>query len=141
MHFWFRIAIFIAGLLPVYSFAMPSVNDTSSGKTVLYIFEGSDWCTNCHRLEKQVLQDSVFIRALQSNDIQIERIDFPQQKKQTREQEEYNNSIAEKYGFNGIFPTLVLSREDKEIYKLIYYHNESGEEFSKIVLTELKALQ
>jgi len=100
----------------------------------LIIFEGSDWCANCWRLEKTVLQDTVFLKELKSLDITIEKIDFPQKNKQPEKTKQYNNSIAEKYDFDGSFPTLVLTKKGGGNYQKIRYRHQSGRE----LLEELK---
>ncbi len=107
--------------------------------TVLYIFIGSDWCADCRRLEKNVLNDSVFITSMRHNEIKVEIIDFPQRKKLAPEIIKYNESIAETYDFQGIFPTLVLSQAKKK-YEILLYKNEKASEFSEIVLDKLKYL-
>ncbi len=51
-------------------------------KCILMVFSGSDWCTNCIRLEKNILQDTIFRNFIQSNLLYM-NIDFPQRKKQS----------------------------------------------------------
>ena len=112
---------------------------TQLSAPVLYIFIGSDWCADCKRLEKNVLSDSVFISTMKLNKIAIEIIDFPQRKKLSPDVVKHNETIAESYGFQGIFPTLVLSRS-KDKYETLQYKNEAAAEFSEIVLNKLKYL-
>jgi len=100
----------------------------------LIIFEGSDWCANCWRLEKTVLQDTVFLKELERLDITIEKIDFPQKNRQPEKTRQYNNSIAEKYDFDGSFPGLVLTKKGANRYQKIRYGHQSGRE----LLEELK---
>ncbi len=88
-----------------------------SPKLKLIVFEGSDWCVNCIQLEKNVLSHAVFIEYSEEKEIEIERIDFPQREKQEKEIEEYNAKMAEKYEFDGTFPTILLL--EKETNKLI----------------------
>lgn len=107
----------------------------------LIIFEGSDWCLNCRRLEKRIISDSVFINFLKSNKIVLERIDFPQRKKLSHQQVQYNEEIAKRYGFRGVFPTLVLSKSDTLKYKRIFYNKESDvDSMKEIVLGALNEL-
>jgi thioredoxin-related protein len=100
----------------------------------LYIFEGSDWCVNCWRLEKTVLQDTSFRQQLEKLDVSIEKIDFPQKNQQPERTKQYNNSIAEKYDFDGSFPTLVIAKKGTASFQKIRYYNQSGRE----LLEELK---
>jgi len=93
------------------------ISTDTSPNLKLIVFEGSDWCVNCIQLEKNVLSDQAFIEYSQNNEIEVERIDFPQQKRQDKETEKYNAEMAEKYKFEGTFPTVVLL--DKESNHLI----------------------
>ncbi len=101
----------------------------------LIVFEGSDWCSNCQRLEKNILMDNIFLEQLEKLSIQIEKIDFPQRKKLPVETKNYNNMIAEKYNFDGTFPTIIISRTDALIFQKIIYSNQSVEE----LMSEIKS--
>jgi thiol-disulfide isomerase/thioredoxin len=111
-----------------------------SSEVVLYIFEGSDWCTNCARLEKKILSDPQFLHEIGLLHVKVERIDFPQRKNLPSEMKEYNDRIAEKFGFDGIFPTLILFMTDTDRSSRIYYHNESVGEMIRIIRNNLKLL-
>ena len=78
---------------------------------------------------------------MEKNGIQIQLIDFPQRKKLDVKIVERNESIAEKYNFEGVFPTLVISPQNTESYQRIYYQNENSEAFSQKILNELRSLQ
>jgi thioredoxin-related protein len=103
----------------------------------LIVFEGSDWCAHCRRLEKEILNDSLFLSQLQTHSVVIERIDFPQRKKLSDTTRLYNNTIAEKYAFDGNFPTIILSRTDSFRYRKINYSNQSIAKF----LAEINAVK
>ena len=129
---------------PIESFAQNNPASAVEGnlpvsKAVLYIFTGSDWCADCRRLEKNVLHDSTFIRSMELNEIGIEIIDFPQRKKLPPEVVKYNESIAETYNFQGIFPTLILSQAEGN-YEVLNYKNEKAAELSEQILEKLKYL-
>jgi hypothetical protein len=115
------------------------VNDSASF-SILYVFEGSDWCANCRRLEKNILTDTAFLALLDSNKVLIERLDFPQRKKLARETVSYNQSMSEKLGFNGDFPTLVIYSRKSQKYTTLRYTNQDTAEFSTVLLGELKKL-
>lgn len=95
---------------------------------MLIVFEGSDWCPRCRRLEQSVLSDTLFLHQLDRNSIRIEKIDFPQREKISAGTKQYNTSIAEKYAFDGSFPTLILTRTDTLFYRKINYSYESSAE-------------
>jgi len=115
-------------------------NPDLKSQTILYVFEGSDWCTNCARLEKKILTDSTFKREISLLKIKVERIDFPQRKKLPSDLKTYNDRIAEKFGFDGTFPTLILFRTDTDRSAQIYYHNESVEEMLRMIHNNMELL-
>lgn len=106
----------------------------------LIVFEGSDWCNNCIRLEDNILSDEAFTDFLEQNQITLERIDFPQRKKLNKEQTKYNRSIAEQLNFEGIFPTLVLCDHDLSTKKKLRYANQNTEEFICLIEKEAEQL-
>jgi hypothetical protein len=113
-------------------------NDTAY---TLIIFEGSDWCVNCWRLERTVLQDTIFLKELKRLDITIEKIDFPQKNKHPEKTRQYNNSIAEKYDFDGSFPTLVLAKKGSVSYQRIRYGHQSGSELLEEIKQKMEKLE
>lgn len=108
----------------------------------LLIFEGSDWCTNCRRLEQNILTQEVFKKFLAEHEIALEKIDFPQRKKLEKSVIAYNDSIATKYGFDGVFPTMLLINENSKDYvKLTNYVKQSPEEMMTLLLSQMETLQ
>lgn len=100
----------------------------------LIVFEGSDWCVNCIQLEKNVLSDAVFIEFSQKNKIELERIDFPQRKKQAKEIKKYNAEMAEKYQFDGTFPTVILlDEESNELIVIPTTRQEKTKDFLSFI--------
>jgi hypothetical protein len=90
----------------------------------LLVFEGSDWCANCRRLEKTILRDSTFLQGLETGSVELQRLDFPQRKKLSPETRKANETLAERYGFDGNFPCLVLSRTDTLLFRKIKFTNQ-----------------
>ncbi|WP_430968611.1 hypothetical protein [Spongiimicrobium sp. 2-473A-2-J] len=99
------------------------------GTHKLILFEGSDWCINCIRLEKNVLSEEAFVNFMKRREIEIERIDFPQRKKLDPLTRDYNASMAEKYGFKGKFPTLLLVKSETGEVIRINYSDQGVSEF------------
>jgi hypothetical protein len=118
----------------------PEGNPRMESRAILYIFEGSDWCSNCARLEKKILTDEGFLHEVHMLNIKLERIDFPQRTRLSPEIKKYNESIAEKFGFDGIFPTLIIARMDTDQYLPIEYHNESVDEILLLIRQKLEQL-
>lgn len=109
-------------------------------RAVLYVIEGSDWCTSCARLEKKVLIDPSFMNQIEQLNIRIERIDFPQRLKIPEETREYFDQVAQKFSFDGVFPSLFLTRPDNGRYRRIYFKNENADEMLLIISENLHAL-
>jgi thiol-disulfide isomerase/thioredoxin len=107
----------------------------------LIVFEGSDWCSNCRRLEKEILAKDDFMQFLKLHNIELERIDFPQRKKLSEEQKKYNASMAEKYAFGGVYPTLFLSRTDTFKYEKVFYKTQSVDEFTSQIAQKIEQLK
>ena len=119
--------------------ATNSKPDTNHVSTfTLFIFTGSDWCMNCKRLEKKVLNEPAFTESMRKNGIEIRKVDFPQHIKLAPEVLKYNQSIADNYHFNSVFPTFVLAKNNSEQYRLFFYGNQAWDEFSRLIL-EYKA--
>lgn len=94
----------------------------------LVVFEGSDWCTNCIKLEHNILSNTQFLDYLNENNISLDRIDFPRWIKQSKEIVEKNNALAEQFNFQGEFPTIILVSSDSTEYVQIAHHNKISPE-------------
>ena len=110
-----RIIIAILGLALCSSF----IKTDTAPAFKLIVFQGSDWCEKCIAFENHVLRDTLFVEKLENWNIELEKIDFPQRKKLTKDIKKYNASVADKYEFDGSFPTILLSRTDIFSYKKI----------------------
>jgi thioredoxin-related protein len=73
---------------------------------ILADFSGSDWCTWCIRLEKEVLGTDAFKTYAASN-LVLFVADFPQNKQQPDVLVQQNGKLASTYGVKA-FPTLIL---------------------------------
>ena len=77
---------------------------------------------------------------MKTEGIAIERIDFPQRKKMSSEQIEFNSFVAEKYSFDGQYPTLILARNDKLLFSKLSYLNQSVDEMIDDLNSTIKIL-
>tara|TARA_Y100001001_G_C7792783_1_gene233243 strand:+ start:22 stop:450 length:429 start_codon:yes stop_codon:yes gene_type:complete len=103
----------------------------------IILFEGSDWCLNCIRLERNVLTDDIFIRFMAYKDISLERIDFPQRKAQSVSTKAYNSEMAEKYNFQGVFPTILLIETSTGEQTKLEYVGQNSIDFIEQIKTHL----
>ncbi|TAE75753.1 MAG: DUF255 domain-containing protein [Bacteroidetes bacterium] len=77
-----------------------------SKKTLLLNFTGSDWCSWCIRLDKEVFDKAAFVEYAKKNLICV-KLDFPQRTKVSPEEKIQNNKLMKKHSVKG-FPTILL---------------------------------
>lgn len=126
---WIALA-FLTGLLP---WAAPAAELTwltdlpraqeqarKENKMVLMNFTGSDWCSWCFKLKRDIFSTPEFAEYAGKNLVLVE-VDFPRRKKLSPEQKKANQALQAKYKAGG-FPTLVaLSSAGKEVWKQVGY--------------------
>jgi thioredoxin-related protein len=85
---------------------------------ILLNFSGSDWCSSCIRLHNDVFETTVFKNYAGSNLVLI-NADFPRLNKHklTKELQDQNDSLADKYNPNGKFPYTLLINTDGKVLK------------------------
>jgi thioredoxin-related protein len=89
-------------------------------KLVLVNFTGSDWCSWCKKLQKEVFTTKEFDEYAKKKLVLVE-IDFPNQKKQSSDLKKANEALQSKYKAEG-FPTIVvLNGEGKELWRQVGY--------------------
>lgn len=103
----------------------------------LIVFEGSDWCRNCIRFKKTVLTKESFQKYLREKNIEVEQIDFPQRKQLDQATIAYNAKIADKYNFDGVFPTLLLINNTTEAVAKVPYGTQDVYQFMLLMNNKL----
>lgn len=107
-------------------------------KYILLNFSGSDWCGPCIQLHKEVFESSAF-KKLADGSLILYKADFPRNKKNqlSKEVQQSNESLADKYNPLGKFPyTVVLSADGKVIKVWDGYPNHNSTQF----IEQLKAV-
>ena len=105
-------------------------------KMVLMDFNGSDWCSPCKALRKNVLSSPEFMDYAKKNLVLVV-VDFPKHKELPAAQKQANDALAEKFGVEGFPTVVVLNSEGKEIKKSAGYDGQNAKEF----IAELQKLQ
>ncbi len=83
-------------------------------RPILVDFTGSDWCSWCVKLDKDIFSKDEFQSFAKENLVLLE-LDFPNSKPQSADIKAQNAELQKKFGVNG-FPTLVLlDSKGKEI--------------------------
>jgi len=107
-----------------------------SGKKILLIFSGSDWCLPCIRLEKNILADSAF-RQFASEHLVIVEADFPQRKKIPPVLKAQYETLADRFDPEGAFPKIVLLTADRSLVGVLSYSGQSPTSFIEEVQKKL----
>ena len=78
-------------------------------KTILLVFQGSDWCAPCIKLNRDIFETAHFLTYAKDHFIMLQA-DFPKRKKNalSPELQAHNNALAEQYNKGGIFPFVVV---------------------------------
>lgn len=84
-----------------------------SGKAVLLVFTGSDWCPPCKMLKQNVFDTTEFAAYAQKN-FELVEIDLPKGNHITEEQRAANQALAQGMNITG-FPTVLLLNQDGAI--------------------------
>jgi protein disulfide-isomerase len=82
----------------------------AEGKLVLMDFTGSDFCSSCIRLHKEVFPAKEFAAFAKQRLVLVE-VDFPLKKKQPAELKAANEALAKEFKVDG-YPTLILLGSD-----------------------------
>lgn len=86
---------------------------------ILIYFSGSDWCKPCIKMQTEILDTEPFLNY--AKDFTLYQADFPYRKKLDKAHKKFNESLAEKYNKDGVFPYLVVvNGQGKQVYATSY---------------------
>jgi thioredoxin-related protein len=99
-------------------------------KAVLIVFQGSDWCGPCMKLEEKVWKDETFNKQADKAYIMVQ-VDFPKSRKNklSKEQSNRNEKVADKYKIEGFPTVIVLDSKGKEKGRFGYYPELSVKDY------------
>jgi len=111
------LSFFVLLLTPYLAFSQDWVTDFEEAKSrasskninIILVFQGSDWCAPCIKLDRELWSTSEFIEYAEDHFVLLQA-DFPRKKtnKLPPEQQEKNNGLAERYNSSGFFPFVVI---------------------------------
>jgi len=106
----------------------------SKDQKIILVFSGSDWCAPCIKLEKEIWETEEFKAFSKSNFVML-RADFPRRKKNalSKELQEQNNNLAEKYNKNGFFPLVVVLDENGNVLGQTGYKKTTPNTYIKLL--------
>jgi len=107
-------------------------NAAKDHKNIILVFQGSDWCAPCMKLEKQVWSTDEFKSYAKSNFVML-KADFPKRKKNalSEEQQAKNDKLAQKYNAEGYFPLVVILDENGKVIGKTGYKDLKPSEYIK----------
>ncbi|MFV0593385.1 MAG: thioredoxin family protein [Draconibacterium sp.] len=102
----------------------------SENKNILLIFQGSDWCTPCMKLEKEIWSSEEF-KTYAAGHWVVYKADFPRKKQNQpdSEQVKFNKQLAEKYNSKGFFPFVAVLDKNGKVLGETGYKKLSPKEY------------
>lgn len=103
-------------------------------KPIVLVFQGSDWCAPCIKLDKKVWSTDDFKNYAKDHYVLLQA-DFPKKKdhKLPEAQVSQNEKLAEKYNPRGYFPLVVVLDENGKVLGETGYRNMSPQEYIKLL--------
>ncbi|EDP71754.1 hypothetical protein FBALC1_04682 [Flavobacteriales bacterium ALC-1] len=137
-----KLIICLAFLLPLCCFAQEWNTDFETAKsiakeknkTIVLVFQGSDWCAPCMKLDKEIFQSEEFKSHATSNYVML-KADFPRRKKNalSKELQEHNEKLAEAYNKNGYFPYVVVLNYKGDVLGEVGYKKASPASYIELL--------
>lgn len=109
------------------------------GRPLILVFSGSDWCTPCIKLDRNIWRSEVF-KAYAKENYVLYKADFPRKKINGLSEEKIkeNRALAEKYNPKGHFPLILVLDGKALVLGSTGYHNWSPEEYIAYLNTLVK---
>jgi thioredoxin-related protein len=98
---------------------------------ILLNFSGSDWCSGCIKMHKQVFESETF-QQYAAGHLVLVNADFPREKKNglSTAQQKKNDELADRYDPKGYFPyTVLLDSNGKVLKSWDGYDNSAPQQF------------
>jgi thioredoxin-related protein len=105
---------------------------TIESKTIILVFQGSDWCAPCIKLDREIWSTDIFKTYAKEHFVMLQA-DFPRRKKNTlsKKQSEANGKLFEVYNKNGIFPFVVILNSEGKLLGETSYKKTTPEKYIK----------
>ncbi len=109
------------------------------GKPIILVFQGSDWCAPCIKLDREIWSTDTFKKYAKENYVML-KADFPRKKKNvlSEEQTKANSLLAEKYNKQGFFPFVVVLDFEGKVLGESSYKKTTPENYIKDLNTFIK---
>ncbi len=112
---------------------------STENKPIILVFQGSDWCAPCIKLDREVWSTEVFKKHAKNNFVMLQA-DFPRKKKNALPdaQSKANAKLAELYNKNGIFPFVVVLDSTGKVLGETGYKKTTPEDYIKKLTAFIK---
>ena len=112
---------------------------TIESKTIVLVFQGSDWCAPCIKLDREIWSTDTFKTYAKEHFVMLQA-DFPRRKKNilSKEQSEANGKLFEVYNKNGIFPFVVILNSEGKLLGETSYKKTTPEKYIKEINAFIK---
>jgi len=101
---------------------------------IILVFQGSDWCAPCIKLNKEIWSTEEFKTYSEKNFVML-LADFPRRKKNelSESQQQQNNQLMEKYNLQGYFPFVAVLDKNANLLGNTGYKKISPSEYIKLL--------
>lgn len=134
----FKLILIITLSFSLHTFAQEWITNFDSAKkealknnnNIVLVFQGSDWCGPCIKLDKEIWSSSEF-QTLSKDHFVMVKADFPRKKnnKLSNEMQVQNNKLAEQYDAQGYFPLVVVLDKNGNVLGKMGYEKLSPKAF------------
>jgi len=99
-------------------------------KTVILVFQGSDWCRPCVMLKEEIFETTTFELYAKDHFVLVEA-DFPRRPENalSAAQQEKNRALGLTYNPRGIFPFVVIMNKEGEVLGETGYFSATASEY------------
>tara|TARA_R110000765_G_scaffold199272_1_gene304882 strand:+ start:474 stop:917 length:444 start_codon:yes stop_codon:yes gene_type:complete len=107
---------------------------SKADKPIILVFQGSDWCAPCIKLNREVWSTDTFKKYAADHYVMMQA-DFPRKSKNALSEAQTNSnaSLAETYNKNGIFPFVVVMDSNGNVLGETSYKKTTSSEYIKIL--------
>jgi len=120
------------------NFEEAKVLASKKDQNIVLVFQGSDWCGPCIKLDREIWSTDTFKEFSKSHFVML-KADFPRRKANQLDSEQIrrNTVLAEKYNPAGYFPFVVVLNSDGKVLGETGYKKVTPTEY----IAQLKAFE
>ena len=103
-------------------------------KTLILVFQGSDWCAPCIKLDREIWSTETFKTYAKDHFVMVQA-DFPRKKANalSETQTASNAQLAETYNKRGVFPYVVVMNEKGSVLGETSYKKTTPEKYIELL--------